>query len=142
MNLRYQTNFENIEWENIPSLLAKVGMSSMEAEKHKLAFKNSFSVIFVFNHNILIAFGRMISDGISQSAIYDIAVEPDYQGQQIGKEIVNRLMKSSPNCNFILYAAPGKELFYKKLGFKKMKTGMAYFHNSERMNDNIFVESE
>lgn len=44
--------------------------------------------------------------------------------------------------NFILYASPGKEGFYKKLNFKRMKTGMAYFTNPRRMVDGGFVEDE
>jgi hypothetical protein len=32
----------------------------------------------------------------------------------------------------ILYASPGKEGFYKKLGFKQMNTAMAIFSNEQR----------
>jgi hypothetical protein len=31
----------------------------------------------------------------------------------------------------ILYAAPGKEPFYRKLGFKRMNTAMAIFENQD-----------
>jgi len=31
-----------------------------------------------------------------------------------------------------LYANPGKESFYKKLGFMRMRTAMAIFQNRER----------
>ncbi|MFV0468947.1 MAG: hypothetical protein ACK5MK_08495 [Dysgonomonas sp.] len=51
-------------------------------------------------------------------------------------------MAKTPQCNFILYASPGKETFYKKLNFKKMKTGMALFFNPIRMTDNVFVEND
>jgi hypothetical protein len=49
-------------------------------------------------------------------------------------------METTPNCNFILYASPGKEEFYKKFGFKKMRTGMVLFANRERMTDTDFIE--
>lgn len=140
MNLKYQTSCYNIPWNKVPLLLNKVGMSCTDEEKHKQSFEVSHSVVFVFDNDNLIGFGRMISDGVRQSALYDIAIEPDYQGCGIGKEIVTRLMSNTPDCNFILYASPGKETFYKKLGFKKMKTGMAYFACSDRMNDGVFVE--
>jgi len=39
-----------------------------------------------------------------------------------------------------LYAAPGKERFYEKLGFRRMKTGMALFLNRERMQMKGFTE--
>lgn len=140
MNLRYQNDCENIPWEKIPYLLEKVGMSFTDVDKHKVSFEASYSVIFVFDEDILIGFGRMLSDGVRQSALYDIAIEPNYQGNKIGQEIVSRLLATTPECNYILYASPGKEGFYKKLNFKKMKTGMALFSNPQRMLDGGFVE--
>jgi hypothetical protein len=38
-----------------------------------------------------------------------------------------------PGCNVILYASPGKEDFYRKLGLRRMKTGMARFQNPGAM---------
>lgn len=140
MKLRYQENCKNIDWEKVRSLLREVGMSFVDADKHQLSFENSFSVIFVFDNKELIGIGRCISDGVRQSALYDIAVDPKYQGHGIGKEIVTKLMSSTPACNFILYASPGKEDFYRKLGFKKTKTGMILFSDLSRMTDSDFVE--
>lgn len=140
MNIRYQDNCQNIPWKRIPALLEDVGMSFTDTESHRISFENSFSVLFVFDDDKLIGFGRLISDGVRQSAIYDIAIDPKYQGHGIGRKIVEGLMNTTPTCNFILYASPGKEAFYRKLGFKKMKTGMALFSTPERMNDGIFVE--
>lgn len=142
MNLRYQTDYRGISWQRVRDLLDIVGMSTVDVDKHRISFEASHSVIFVFNDTVLIGFGRMISDGVRQSALYDIAVDPAYQGHRIGQEIVTRLMSVTPGCNFILYASPGKEGFYKKLNFKRMKTGMAYFINPGRMVDGGFVEDE
>lgn len=141
MLLIYQDNCENIEWESVRSLLGEVGMSTVEAEKHRISFENSHSVIFVLHDGKLIGMGRMISDGVRQSAIYDVAIAPDYQGLGIGKTIVNKLIACTPNCNFVLYASPGKEDFYRKLGFKKMKTGMILFTDPTKKDDPSFVEN-
>lgn len=142
MNIRYQNSCQNIQWDRIPILLKKVGMSFTDTESHRISFENSFSIIFAFDNDELIAFGRLISDGVRQSALYDIAVDPRYQGHGVGRNIVKKLISTTPNCNFILYASPGKEAFYQKLSFKKMKTGMALFSNPERMIDGIFVEND
>lgn len=127
MNIRYQYNCNNISWEKVPLLLKEVGMSYTDIETHRISFESSEEVVFVFDGEQLIAFGRAISDRVRQAAIYDVAVNPNYQGKRIGKEIVEQLMNRLPNCSFILYASPGKEDFYRKLKFKKMKTGMIYF---------------
>ncbi|MFV0468946.1 MAG: GNAT family N-acetyltransferase [Dysgonomonas sp.] len=83
MNLRYQENWENVVWEDVPFLLEEVGMSFSEPDVHKISFQSSHSAIFVFDTNKLVGFGRMLSDGVRQSALYDIAVDPAYQGQGI-----------------------------------------------------------
>jgi hypothetical protein len=43
-------------------------------------------------------------------------------------------------CNIILYASPGREEFYRKLGLRKMKTGMALFRKAEIMKEKGFTE--
>lgn len=141
MEFKYQENCENVDWEEIPLLLSQVGMSSTTTDRHRLSFENSYAVVFVFDQEELIACGRMISDGVRQAAIYDVAVKSDYQGQNIGTEIMKRLLLKASDCNVILYASPGKEDFYRKLNFKKMKTGMALFANAERMENSEFVEN-
>jgi ribosomal protein S18 acetylase RimI-like enzyme len=88
----------------------------------------------------MIGFGRAISDGLIQAAIYDVAVLPSYQGLGIGKQIIQKIVDSLPGCNFVLYASPGKEPFYEKLMFRKMKTGMALFVRSEIMSTRGFTE--
>jgi len=140
MDLRYQEHCENINWERVRSLLEEVGMSTVEADRHRKSFENSHSVIFVFDGSDMIGMGRCISDGVRQSALYDIAIDPRYQGKGIGKKIVTSLMEKTDSCTHILYASPGKEDFYRKLRFKKMKTGMILFSEISRMDDSEFVE--
>jgi GNAT superfamily N-acetyltransferase len=140
MNLRIQYNCVGIDWEFVSNTLKNVGMAYYEGEIHKKAFENSHTVVFVFDEDKLIGFGRAISDGAYQAAIYDVAVLPKYQGEKIGSTIVSSIVERIPHCNFILYAAPGKEVFYEKLNFKKMKTGMALFLKPEKMKENGFTE--
>jgi ribosomal protein S18 acetylase RimI-like enzyme len=138
--LKIQRNCLNIDWHQVSEILKEVNMASYEENVHKTAFENSHTVIFVYDDEKLIGFGRAISDGVHQAAIYDVAVLPEYQGNKIGKEIVENILNSIPQCNFILYASPGKESFYEKLNFKKMKTGMALFRYPEMMQEKGFTE--
>jgi len=78
----------------------------------------------------LVGVGRALADGIDCSYICDVAVLPDYQGLGVGKKIVSKLVDlSQGHKKIILYALPGKEPFYEKLGFKRMNTAMAIFEN-------------
>lgn len=139
MNLKIQNNCSNIDWNRVSEIITTVGMASCKPEVHKTAFENSYCVVFIFDDNTLIGLGRAISDGIRQTAIYDVAVLPEYQGKHIGKLIIETITDSLPSCNCILYASPGKESFYEKLGFSKMKTGMALFIDAESKRENGFI---
>lgn len=140
MELRIETELKDIDWNEVVEILKRVGMAFYSSEVHRRAFSSSYTVVFVFDATTLIGFGRSISDGEYQSAIYDVAVLPEYQGMGIGRLIVQHIVKQTPNCNHILYASPGKEQFYEKEGFMKMKTGMALFVNGEQMSEKGFTE--
>lgn len=140
MNLKIKLGTKDINWQAVVELLKETGMGYRAADVHRRAFENSHTVVFVFDNDLLVGFGRAISDGEYQAALYDIAVSPDYQGLGIGKIIVQNIINHIPNCNFILYASPGKEKFYEREGFKKMKTGMARFVNEVRMKEKGFIE--
>jgi citrate lyase synthetase len=54
----------------------------------------------------------------------------------LGRKMINQLVELSfGHKKIILYANPGKEGFYKKLGFKQMNTAMAIFSNEQQAID-------
>jgi GNAT superfamily N-acetyltransferase len=130
----------DINWNEVTNILRNAGMRYFEADIHQKAFENSYAVLFVFDSSTMIGFGRIISDGTYQAALYDVAVLPEYQGKKIGSTIVKTLLRTVPGCSVILYASPGKEDFYKHLNFRKLKTGMALFQNNEIMTAKGFIE--
>jgi len=84
------------------------------------AAKNSWYSISIYDDQKLIAFGRMISDGVYQSLICDVMVHPDEQGNGLGKQVIEKLIykcKESGIQSIQLFSAKGKHPFYKKLGF-------------------------
>ncbi len=133
MGLKIKTDCSEVDWQAIADLLKKVGMAYHEPEVHQRAFEASHTTVFIYEESQLIGFGRAISDGEYQGAIYDVAVLPEAQGKGVGKLIVQTILDRLSNCNLILYATPGMEGFYKKLGFGLMKTGMAVFTNPQAM---------
>ncbi|WDP91923.1 MAG: GNAT family N-acetyltransferase [Desulfobacter sp.] len=140
MEIKIKYDTKNIDWNKIADTLKSVGMAHYEPQKHKKAFQASYRTVFLFDRKVMVGFGRAISDGAYQAAIYDCAVIKDYQGRGLGKLIVQELLSALPECNVILYASPGKEGFYENLNFKRMKTGMAYFLNRDRMTAKGFTE--
>jgi GNAT superfamily N-acetyltransferase len=133
MNLKIVTECADVDWQSIADSLKEVGMSYHEPEVHRRAFEASHTTVFIYGNSGLLGFGRAISDGEYQGAIYDMAVLPRAQGKGVGTIIMKIILEKLPNCNLILYATPGMEGFYKTLGFGSMKTGMALFTNPEAM---------
>ncbi|MFZ1982092.1 MAG: GNAT family N-acetyltransferase [Smithella sp.] len=128
------------DWKAVSETLKRVGMAYEEPDVHKRAFEASHTAVFVYKDSQLIGFGRAISDGAYQAAVYDVVVVPEFQKMGIGGIIMEKILERLSGCNVILYARPGKEEFYRKLGLRKMKTGMALFRNPEKMAEKGFTE--
>ncbi|WP_415469017.1 GNAT family N-acetyltransferase [Clostridium saccharoperbutylacetonicum] len=122
-----QKTTENINWLKVSELLSYFGLSDLDAETQQKVFERSYAVVFLFDDEELIGFGRAISDGICKAAIYNIALDERYQGKGLGKKIIDELIEQVKQCNIILYTHPKTIEFYEKLGFSKMKTGMAMY---------------
>jgi ribosomal protein S18 acetylase RimI-like enzyme len=130
MNLRWDDSLEAVNWEELSNLYKIAPLGNKKPSDLATVFSNSMFRCFVYDEGKLIAAGRALADGIDCSYLADIAVHPDYQGRGIGREIVLRLRDlSKHHRKIILYAAPGKDGFYLKLGFKRMLTAMAIFEN-------------
>jgi|SRR5579859_4317409 len=88
----------------------------------------------------LIGAGRAITDGIRYAVIFDVVVLPEYQKRGIGKQIMEYLIRYSKAANVLLHAVPGREEFYSKLGFRRMKTAMARFKDPEIQRERGYIE--
>lgn len=140
MELEIKNDCSGVDWKTVSEILENVGMAHYEPDGHKKAFEASYLSVFVYHGSRLIGFGRAISDGIYQAALYDVAVLPEFQRIGIGKTILDNLLQRLHSCNVILYASPGKEDFYRKLGFRQMKTGMARFNKTDIMREKGFTD--
>jgi len=140
MDLDFREDCSSVDWQTVAAVLQQVGMAFYEPALHKKAFEASTATVFVYRSAQLIGFGRATSDDTYQAAVYDCAVLPEFQGRGIGRRIMDVIMTRLAHCNVILYASPGKEGFYRKQGFRKMKTGMARFIKGESMRDRGFTE--
>lgn len=95
------------------------------SEINKL-IENSFSFAVAIDKktNKAVGMGRLLSDGVSDAYIQDLVVLNEYRGEGIGKKIVKFLLDvcEKNHIQWIgLISEPNQDLFYEKIGFKKMK---------------------
>jgi predicted GNAT family acetyltransferase len=120
----------SIDWHALSELYRIAPLADKKPEDLKITFANSRYKCFVLDGDRLIGAGRALADGVDCSYLCDVAVHPQQQGKGLGAAIVTKLVElSAGHKKIILYANPGTEGLYLKLGFSPMQTAMAIFQN-------------
>jgi len=129
----WKDEISNINWDELAHLYQVAPLGEKDPKDLKTVFSNSRYVYFIYDEKKLIGAGRALADGVDCSYICDVAIHPDYQDKGLGSKIISKLIEGSKgHKKILLYAVPGKEEFYARFGFKKMKTAMAIFENQEQ----------
>jgi aralkylamine N-acetyltransferase len=97
----------------------------MDADRINDLIRGSFlfAVAIDISAGRAVGMGRVISDGIADAYIQDLVVQDDWRSWGVGKMILTTLLEE---CIFRriswigLIAEPGKEAFYRSLGFAPM----------------------
>ena len=130
MAVLWSESISGVDWNALENLYRLAPLGNKNAKDLETVFTNSRFRCFVYETGSLVAAGRALADGADASYICDVAVLPSHQGTGLGKQIVRRLVElSKDHKKIILYSVPGKEGFYRKLGFLRMPTAMAIFEN-------------
>ncbi|GMV29001.1 MAG: hypothetical protein AMXMBFR59_11260 [Rhodanobacteraceae bacterium] len=131
--LTWKPDLVDVDWDALSELYRIAPLGEKRPEDLRVSFGNSRYTCLIFDGETLVGAGRALADGVDCSYLCDVAVHPDYQGTGLGKAIIQWLRdRSAGHRKIILYANPGKEGFYAKLGFRRMLTAMAIFANQPR----------
>ena len=139
-DITYKTTKEDIDWQQVSDILRRSGLSDHTAKEQEIIFTNSYAVVFVYHKETLVGVGRALSDGVCQAAIYNIALEEEFQGNGTGKKLINLLLDQVKGQNVILYTHPRTVALYEKMGFRRSKTAMCIYSGSEESRS--FMERE
>lgn len=106
--------------QELQNLFLSVDWSSGHyPEKLIVAMKNSSSVFTAWDGNQLIGLLNVLDDGIMTAYIHYLLINPIYQHQGIGKELVKRMKDKYMDYLRIILIAYDKEIrFYKNSGFE------------------------
>jgi ribosomal protein S18 acetylase RimI-like enzyme len=122
-----------VDWTDLSELYRIAPLGEKSPQDLVTVFSNSMFKCFVYDNDVLIGVGRALADGIDCSYLADVAVHPEYQGMGLGQAIIRELVGlSRGHKKIILYANPGTEGFYSRLGFHRMNTAMAIWRDQEQ----------
>ncbi|WOG25516.1 GNAT family N-acetyltransferase [Endozoicomonas sp. 8E] len=107
--------------EEYCGMRVKAGLSPKSLEAANIGLPNTLYGISIRDCETLVAMGRVIGDGACNFEIVDIAVDPNYQGQGLGRKIIeyidSYLSSVALEGTYVSMIADEPE-FYQKLGYK------------------------
>jgi GNAT superfamily N-acetyltransferase len=113
--------------EEYQMLRVAVGWGEADLEAIRRSIQNSLYWICVIKQGEVIGCGRVVGDGALCFYVQDVIVLPAYQGQGLGRSLMDKIMEyakaQSARGGFVgLMAAKGAEGFYLKYGFMERPT--------------------
>ncbi len=105
-----QRLFQSVRWEsgNYPDKLAR-------------AMANSTAVVSACDGDWLVGLVRALSDGETVAFLHYLLVDPAYQGQHIGDELMRRILAPMADLLYvkIMPSDPATIPFYARYGFRQ-----------------------
>jgi GNAT superfamily N-acetyltransferase len=136
MEVSINPDLETIDWKIISKMFQEVNWGIRQPEAIKNAFKKSAVTCFIKDKDVIVGFGRTVDDGQYYALLVDVVVHPKYQSKGIGTQIVNALKNRLKGYNFItLTAAPNKEGFYEKIGWKKQTSAYIFPKDDKQLKE-------
>ncbi|WDE01329.1 GNAT family N-acetyltransferase [Thalassomonas actiniarum] len=110
-----------VDVDNFIRLRNITGLTPRPREAAIKALPNSLYGVHIKLDNQVVAMGRIVGDGALNFDIVDIAVQPEFQGQGLGRQIMQHIMdyleQQAPKGAYICLMADVPAL-YEKFGFK------------------------
>lgn len=113
-----------LDVETYLDIRASVHWKVLRKEQAEKALNNSLYTVMAVENGKTIGMGRIVGDGAVICYIQDFVVRPEYQGTNIGRKMMERLIAhveelrmNQSEMMLCLMCAKGREQFYEKFGF-------------------------
>ncbi len=114
-------NDKDIPVGDVQRLFLAVGWQYRDADRIQESLQKSILVTSAWFNEKLVGIARATGDGVFNVSLWDVAVEPSFQKQGIGKLLVGSMVNKLDSDNIqsiTLYSEFDKKDFYSKLGFE------------------------
>ena len=120
MNSEFKVIERPIPPEDFVRLRKIAGLSDRDLDAAKKALPKSIYGVHISHREKTIAMGRIVGDGYLNFEIVDVAVDPEHQGEGLGRAIMEKIMAflehNAPKGSCISLMADEPE-FYTRFGF-------------------------
>ena len=140
MAVRIQKGNEGIDFDLVARILSEAGLSDLDGATQEKVFTRSYATAYALDEGEVVGCARALSDGICQSAIFNVALKEAYQGRQLGRALIDALLEELQGTNVILYTHPKTVAFYEKLGFRRQKTGFVCYDRQQSAEELKWLE--
>ncbi|KAH0753658.1 hypothetical protein KY290_023928 [Solanum tuberosum] len=129
----------DLNLDHLNSVFVAVGFPRRDTEKIQIALENTDSLLWIEYEKTKrpVAFARATGDGVFNAIIWDVVVDPNFQGIGLGKAVMERLVTELLRkgiTNIALYSEPRVLGFYRPLGFIADPDGIRGMVYSRRKN--------
>ncbi|XP_057530065.1 GCN5-related N-acetyltransferase 1, chloroplastic [Amaranthus tricolor] len=127
--------------DHLNSVFVSVGFPRRDPDKIRVALEHTDSLVWVENVKTQrpVAFARSTGDGVFNAIIWDVVVDPTFQGIGLGKAVMERLLEDLLQkgiTNIALYSEPRVLGFYRPMGFVVDPDGITGMVYSRKQNKN------
>ncbi|KAJ0988267.1 hypothetical protein J5N97_006623 [Dioscorea zingiberensis] len=115
----------DLDLDALNTIFARVGFPRRDPARIRRALDHSSSLLWL-SHSKRgapgepVAFARASGDGVYNAVVWDVVVDPSFQGIGLGRAVMERLvadLRAMGVINIALYAEPRVIGFYRPLGF-------------------------
>lgn len=136
---RYSEHFSDADMRQLQALFqaAAFWAKDRSLEDMAVAIAHSHPVVTVWDGEKLIGFARATSDGVYRATLWDVVIDPDYQGGGLGRKLVQTVL-SHPHVSRVerVYLMTTNEQgFYDRIGFKPNPTTTMVLFNQPMAMD-------
>ncbi|NJR39713.1 MAG: GNAT family N-acetyltransferase [Leptolyngbyaceae cyanobacterium CSU_1_4] len=113
-------------------------------EDWAIAIANSKPIVTAWDGDRLIGFSRAVSDGIYRATIWDVVIDPDYQGAGLGRKLVETALMH-PHVNRVekvYLVTTHQQSFYERIGFERNTNTTMVLHNRPVSQEGLSLATE
>ena len=140
-HIQFCADKSKVDFMQLKHLFVKTAFWARERniDDLKVAIANSNPVVTVWDGQRLIGFARATSDGVYRAGIWDVVVDPDYQGVGLGRKLVQTVI-SHPlvsRVERVYLTTTHQQSFYERIGFKRNETTTMVLYNNPKSSEDL-----